>query len=275
MLQEQKPVAPKSAIARGLHAVFTEHRLPDALRGPVDRLCRAVGLRTRIARVEGLLFRVRRQTSDESFVRNVVGRREYNPEGYEIGNRDTVIDIGGNIGTFAIVAAQGSPAGRVLSFEPDAENFRLLKANVALNGVAIEAHQMAVAAASGHVTLFTWPWDGGHHTLIAGKLGEGEREQRVPAISLSEIFDRFKVAHCDFLKLDCEGAEYEILGALPEPYWQRIGKISMEYHGKDIEEARVKVGGLCDLLRRRGFRIDAVEEHAQYRCGHLRATHLV
>jgi hypothetical protein len=49
-------------------------------------------------------------------------------------------------------------------------------------------------------------------------------------VTLDELFERFAVWKCPLLKLDCEGAEYEVLlNARPETL-KKIGNIAMEYH---------------------------------------------
>jgi FkbM family methyltransferase len=53
------------------------------------------------------------------------------------------------------------------------------------------------------------------------------------SISLQKIFDENSIEYCNFLKLDCEGAEYEIIENLPSVYFERIEKIVIEYHMAD------------------------------------------
>jgi len=55
----------------------------------------------------------------------------------------------------------------------------------------------------------------------------------VNSISLQRIFDDNNIENCNFLKLDCEGTEYEILENLPTFYFKKIEKIVIEYHMAD------------------------------------------
>ena len=55
----------------------------------------------------------------------------------------------------------------------------------------------------------------------------------VNSISLQQIFDNNNIDYCDFLKLDCEGSEYEIIKNLPTPYFKKIKKMIIEYHMAD------------------------------------------
>jgi hypothetical protein len=38
------------------------------------------------------------------------------------------------------------------------------------------------------------------------------------------------ITHIDFLKIDCEGAEYAIVAATPAAFWARVRRIALEYH---------------------------------------------
>src|SRR5689334_8868593 len=94
-------------ISRGFRAVVTERRVPWRVQQTWNRVAAACGLRLHTVTAEGLRFRVRRQTLDELIVRNVVERQEYTAvPGFAIHAGDTVVDIGGNIGAFAVSAAR-------------------------------------------------------------------------------------------------------------------------------------------------------------------------
>jgi hypothetical protein len=67
--------------------------------------------------------------------------------------------------------------------------------------------------------------------------------------SLAEVFEEHAVKRCDMLKLDCEGAEFEILLTLDRAILERIDSISMEYHDgvtsaghRDLEVALTGAG---------------------------------
>jgi FkbM family methyltransferase len=210
----------------GLHTALIERRLPYRVSKMLDRTFVAVGRPEKIVRTGGLSFRIRRGTCDEDFVHNVVAKREYLPDGMSIRPGDTVVDIGGNIGTFAVLAA--SMGARVISAEPDADNLRLLRANVAINNVAdrVTIAPVAVSDIDGPLTFYASPEGGGFHTLVPGY-----RLNMVPrmasGVTLRTLFERYGLRGCDFLKLDCEGAEFAIFDTWPD---FRVRQIAMEYH---------------------------------------------
>jgi FkbM family methyltransferase len=260
-------------IGRGLKAVFFERRLPWRVSRLKDRLCNSVGLRYKTTPIDGLKIRVRRLTCDESFIRHVFVNRDYSQPGFEIHEDDVIIDIGANIGTFSLDAARRAKRGRVIAIEPNSENHALLETNIGRNRAGnITAVHAAVSATSGRVKLFCAS-QGGFHSLIEGQPDDPNgRHELVEGLTLQQIFETYDIARCDFLKLDCEGAEYDILFGLPEEYYRRISKIVMEYHGpNDRDERQARADALVSHLQRVGFLIVEYSEFVGFRCGFIRA----
>ena len=143
-----------------------------------------------------------------------------------------------------------------------------------MNQIAnVIAERAAVADSAGTVTLYHGGGDGGFFSIEAFRQEQAAKSEQVPAITLQQIFDRHGVERCNFLKLDCEGAEYRILYGLPEAYFSRIVRIAMEWHGGDDEtQRREKAGALVGYLQTMGFRIEAFLEFPGFRAGHIRGT---
>ncbi len=257
---------------RAAIALFVERRLPYRVAQKWDRLCRRAGWTRKTVSVDGCRFHVRRLTCDEDFIQNILVDREYTPPGYEVRDDDIVIDIGGNIGVFAVHAARQTPRGRVYAFEPSGENYELLRQNISLNKFEnISAFHAAVVGTPGPVKLYL-NHQGGFHSIQSDRRSDSSKYELVEGVKLQEIFDRHEIAHCDLLKIDCEGAEYEILYNLPRQYFDRIDRITMEYHGSaDAQERRTQSNQLVAYLQQAGYEIDAYEEFVGFRGGHIRA----
>ncbi len=163
---------------------------------------------------------------DAATVQVVFIRKEYG----EPGEGSTVIDIGANIGTFTVLAASVRGT-KVYAYEPFRESFNLLMENVRLNRLK-NVVPCCLAVASGKMRRRLFIRGGSpFNSFYSG--GKGMQHVEVECISLKDIFERNKIGRCDLLKLDCEGAEYEILLSTPKKYLQKVTEIRMEVHSAD------------------------------------------
>ena len=92
----------------------------------------------------------------------------------------------------------------------------------------VKIFNLAVSNSDDPIKLFINNDESGHSMF-----SQSSQNLMVDSISLKKIFDDNKIEHCNFLKLDCEGAEYEIIKNLPLSYFEKIDKIIIEYHMAD------------------------------------------
>lgn len=163
--------------------------------------------------------------------------------------RDTVIDIGANIGMFALYAARQG-ARRVVSFEPNASAFEIMQRNLSGLGGRCEARARRLAVSGKHGETVRFPVEASVYNRIA-EAGEAGTFESVATTSLAHIVETEAPQGVDLLKLDCEGAEYDILYA-PDAPLERVREIRMEYHGG-------RGGELAAFLQKRGFMVDRFE----------------
>jgi FkbM family methyltransferase len=254
-------------LVRGLKALMSG-RLPYQLQGRVDTVMRAAGKPYRVLNFDGVRIAVRRGSWDEGAAIRVVGDRDYARPGHEIRETDTIVDIGANIGCFAVVAGLAAKKGRVFAFEPDRQNHALAERNAALNGLTnVVVERVAVAGEPGTLRLFQGS-ENSLHTVLQSRLDGEAAGEEVPAITLQQIFDRHKITRCDFLKMNCEGAEYEILYRTPPEYLQRIQRIALEYHAK-TDKTRLS-RELAAFLVGHGIEIFEFTDFVGMDCGYIR-----
>jgi FkbM family methyltransferase len=175
-----------------------------------------------------------------------------------IRNNSVVIDIGAHIGAFSVFAASQANNVRVYSFEPIPDNFELLQQNIELNKFKnnITPVPKGVWSCSGKKSIYLSLKDSGLHSFFDKRLKEYEPElkhdcRQIECVCLKDIFDTYKIEVCDFLKIDCEGSEYEILFSTPEEYLKKIGFISLEYHDNETHD----INELMEFLKKHGFNI--------------------
>jgi FkbM family methyltransferase len=120
-----------------------------------------------------------------------------------------IVDLGSNIGASVLYFACCYPGARIVAVEPDPETFRKLQANVAsLEGV--QARRLAVGARDGEVVFFPSPrsWESSlHPTPLSGEA------ITVRQVTLDTLLDEAGLDHVELVKLDVEGAEYDVLSA--------------------------------------------------------------
>lgn len=154
----------------------------------------------------------------------------YTPLGDEIEKCATIVDIGANIGSFSVFASTYAEDTKVYSYEPSQENFHFLTENIKLNRLQnIKPYQLAVSGRRGKTRLYIdKKHSTDHSTAIATP---GMFSEEVDSVTLQDVLDNNEIESCDLLKMDCEGAEYEILFTAPKSTLAKIRNISLEYHG--------------------------------------------
>ena len=165
-----------------------------------------------------------------------------------------IVDLGAHIGVFAIYAAVTARNARVYAYEPMASFYRLMQDNVRLNcrADAISGFNCAVAGASTDRELYLGGTRFFFPTLIAPEGAESAARTPVRCTTLDDIVAVNALSRVDLLKIDIEGAEYEVLYRA-RGCFEQIHEIRMEYH--TIDGAERNVEGLKRFLTGRGYRI--------------------
>jgi len=179
----------------------------------------------------GLKIKLRAHSTDLIAFTHVWIIQEYSRPGFEINDNDTIIEIGAHIGLFSLFAWQHCKNGKIYCFEPVKENHDILLSNLQLNEIKnITPVNSAVSKEESTVTIFLSQDEAGHSMY-----SPTSKSFQVRSTSLKKIIDDNKIERCDFIKIDCEGAEYEIINSLPLDYFQKIKKIIIEYHFADTK----------------------------------------
>jgi FkbM family methyltransferase len=205
----------------------------------------------------GIDLYTRHNRSDFHMIDEIWGYRKYDYFGYRVTAGEVVVDIGANIGMFSLYAAKVCGASRVVSFEPFPDNYSMLCKNVEENQLCnVTCVNQAVAGNRGLRSLKLDPIDCGSHSLV---WDSSERTVEVECCTLGDIFQRFSLTQIDYLKMDCEGAEYEILENATSRL-QQISRISMETHTTVDRKAE----DLEKLLCAYGFEVRLFGGHRLY-----------
>jgi FkbM family methyltransferase len=141
----------------------------------------------------------------------------------------TILDLGGNIGVFSLLAAMSNSLLTVNVFEPGPQNAQLLEINRLINpnvGERIHLHREAVSGETKSAKWFFDEANPGGSSLF----GEGNSGIDVQSRALAEVVAKTS-GRIGLVKIDIEGTEYDVLEKTPTKIWQRIPAISLELHG--------------------------------------------
>jgi len=177
---------------------------------------------------------------------------------FDINKNDVVLDIGAHIGIFSIFAAKKAKNGKIYSFEPLKNNYILLKKNLKINGIKnVIPINKAVSNKTSKKMINISNSNTGSSSFV---LDEHSGSIIVQTTSLQKIISDHKLTKINFLKMDVEGAEYEILSNCTKNVLKKIDKISMEVHplDKNNNEKTLKI-----FLEKNGFKVIIVRLNSQ------------
>jgi FkbM family methyltransferase len=143
----------------------------------------------------------------------------------------TVLDIGANVGATALYFARLFPKATVFAFEPAPDNFAVLSKNVA-NSDRIRAFNFALGSKDATLELFASdnPINFGGYSLHAAGSDTSKKVQ-IPVRSVPSVLSELGIVKTDVIKVDTEGAEWDILTAFPESVLRSAKYITGELHG--------------------------------------------
>lgn len=180
--------------------------------------------------------------------------RDYAALGFVPQHGWSIVDLGANKGFFSSWALAEAPTARIHCYEPDPRNFRALCANMQRFSDAASMHQKAIGSSAGSLTLFRLAGRGGQASVFRSRAesrGEIVAEVTVEVASLADLLSG--LGDVDLLKIDVEGAEYDILLNSPPDALARVKRIVVEADDFDPANRRRRVNDLLEHLRELGL----------------------
>jgi FkbM family methyltransferase len=189
----------------------------------------------------------------------------------------TVVDIGAHIGYSTLLLAKCvGPKGKVIAFEPLTQNFKMLEENIRLNQhTNVFAENLALMERPGQIELrsatpgaLTWV------ASTATDAAAAVESQRVNAVTFDGYAGRNGIARVDFVKMDVEGAETDVLSGMTGILERDRPVLLIEIHQYarygDNHPALLKLRGLHYDVSPLGFR--NWELHVLAKAGDLRES---
>lgn len=201
--------------------------------------------------------------SDYHMFHRIFQRDEYHLRPLLGASLGTVVDLGGNVGVFSSRIAPHSK--RLVVCEPVPENFARLRKN--LDGFPhATCLPIAVGDRRGTLPIYLPRRKDKSGTFTAHREGHedlmSEEFVEVPMIPLADLFTEQGIDTVDLLKIDTEGAEYDILYPAAD-LLPRIRRIHGEFHDVRREDPRTRIANFTAWLEQHGYRV-AVEHHPKF-----------
>jgi FkbM family methyltransferase len=219
----------------------------------------------------GIPVRYRSGTTDAALIYSILLKHSEYALPAEAGLRPrdvkVVLDIGANIGIAALYFASTFPDATVHAFEPEPGNCEVLKEN-ARSLPRIQVHEYALGAEDGELTLFDSDDDANRGGFSGHALGVNPgRSQKVSLRHAGRALGELGIERADVIKIDTEGAEWEILTAIDRALLGSARLIMGELHGRrdfellDYLQPMFHIG-VKKQLRTRLFNFFAVNRQA-------------
>lgn len=188
-------------------------------------------------------------------------------------------DIGANVGFFSIIAAKlVGDGGKVYAFEPGEGNASSIRHNARLNNFNhIEVIEKAVSHTSGEGQLLLAKYSGGHALATADAPPDLAGEVTVDLVSIDDLIAQNKIAPPNFVKIDVEGAELDVLKGMTETIKTARPAIIYEVDDGDRTAYERKYQELADFFKSFDYQVTQAEnsyDTIDWCVGHAIATPL-
>jgi FkbM family methyltransferase len=152
---------------------------------------------------------------------------------------DVCLDIGANLGLTTLLLATLAPRGQVYAFEPNPTTFEMLKRNITQNGATqVSCHNLALSSASG--SLRFWSNEKALACSFAIRAEDSATAEvfsdfiTVPAISVDDFVAQVGLNRLDFIKIDVEGFELDVLAGCADVLRRFRPTIFVEFNSNTL-----------------------------------------
>ncbi len=182
-------------------------------------------------------------------------RQDYLPELITLKPDEQILDIGGNFGAFSMMAASKiGPGGTIHCYEPSSNSAHRINRHLQRNDIHnVRVIQSAVGADSNKVSLFLHEKSALTTTIegtVDGRHSASRQSVEIDQISITDVLKALP-GRIALAKIDCEGAEYDIMDYIDPRDLKRIAAFSIETHkvpGRNRQD-------ILQKLRQNGFEI--------------------
>jgi len=181
-------------------------------------------------------------------------------DSYNLNQKDVVIDIGANAGLFTKLCLD-SGVKKVYSIEPNKRSLENLN-YIFKNDHRVTVIDKAVHTECKKIIIYSNPINSTISSVNKNHIvneGFETEENEVDTITISELIKFYNLNKISLLKMDIEGAEYEIFNKLESDVFEKIDSFLIEFH--DNYENKIEL--IIQKLKNNGFDIDQIRLHGK------------
>jgi len=164
-----------------------------------------------------------------------------------------VFDVGANRGDWSAAARRENPMAKIFAFEPEPDIYKMLRGNLANSGAVCE--NFGLGSKREERRIFSYKEDSGMGSFLSrpGRDVLGADGKVAEIRTLDDYCQANNIDLIDFLKIDVEGFEYEvILGARKLLSEHKISAIQFEYGGTYLD-AGISLKDMFEFLSGFGY----------------------
>ncbi len=181
---------------------------------------------------QGVKFFTRGKTTDINDAVVVLSGHEYPKEllGLSEMGHPVILDVGGHIGTFTMYIKNLYPHAKIIAMEPVSDNRVFYNRNIKLNNyqnVTLLPYALYSQTGQFYIDLSNKQYDA---VSVQTEKPIHDDYVTIDAVSFEDVINKNNIAHIDLMKLDIEGAEYDLLNTQLPIMSNTVKRIIMEYH---------------------------------------------
>ncbi len=167
----------------------------------------------------------------------------------EISENLVIVDVGANIGAFTLYSVYGHN-NVCYAYEPEINNFLKLQENIKLNNLInkVKAFNLGVSHDNSDMKLYKF------ESIAHSFTRTSDNFDIVHCIDLKTILNDNNLKEVDFLKIDCEGAEFDILYNTGKDVFDKVKFLCVEYHNYSKKENYNGIS-LIEFLKKQNFKL--------------------
>lgn len=193
-------------------------------------------LQTTVCDSPSTFFGIEGDSYFDNLANHIVASRDFVEEISKLPEAPVIVDVGANLGVTSMIASRMRPLAAIIAFEPSPKAFRCLSKTFHYNEVKnCKLINKALGNKVGSVSFVEAEFLAGSY--LASEAAEASNVE-VELTTLDTVVEEMKLARLDFIKIDVEGFELDVLQGASQTIQNFKPKMFMEFNSFAISANR-------------------------------------